>query len=80
MRTIPSESPMKSSAGYRVEISGDDPTSALRVQITALQDTLMEVPVPQRELDVFLDIPRAGLVQEAVIWLLPTDPERTTAR
>jgi hypothetical protein len=43
----------------------DDPTTALRVHITSLQETLSEVPVPQREVDVFLDIPRAGLVKDS---------------
>ena len=46
-------------------MSVDDPTSALRVHITSLQETLSEVPVPQREVDVFLDIPMAGLVQDS---------------
>ncbi len=61
-------------------MSVEGPPSALRAHLTFSQGTLSEIPVPQCTADVFLDIPRAGLVQEAVIWLLPTDPERTTAR
>lgn len=55
---------MKSSAGYGAGNSVDDPTSVLRAHITSLQETLSEVPVPQRKADVFLEIPMAGLVKD----------------
>ena len=56
---------MKSSAGYNAGMSLNDPTSALRLYVTALQETRSEVPALQRNVDVFLDIPMAGLVKGA---------------
>lgn len=56
---------MKSSAGYKAGMSVEGPPSALRAHITSLQETLSEVPVPQREVGVFLDIPMAGLVKDS---------------
>jgi hypothetical protein len=64
---------MKSSAGYSAGIRVDDPTAAFRVQVTSLQETLSEVPVPQRELDVFLAIPMAALIKDGGD-LVVTDP------